>query len=98
MDRGRKVHRPPARFEDNGCVIPFEKVPGLPPLFRAFLKGEAGEFFPDEPSTAAVGARSKQIPQAGQRPASIPTWEPAGSLAGPPPPLSKALATHRRAR
>ena len=97
MDPRWKVHRAPPRFEDNGGVIPFEKIPGLPPLFRAFLRGEAAEFFPDEPTSAAVAARSREILPSSGRPVAIAAGQQAGLLGGPLLSLTKALAVGRLA-
>jgi bacillithiol biosynthesis cysteine-adding enzyme BshC len=78
-------------------VIPFDRIPGLPPLFRAFVRGEAGEFFPDEPTLEAVAARSRQIALRENRPVSIAAGQQAGLLGGPLLSLTKALAADRLA-
>ncbi len=41
-------------------VIPFERYPGLSPLFLDFLRG-LPEFFPDSPTIAAATARAKKL-------------------------------------
>jgi len=41
-------------------AIPFDRYPGLPPLFLDFLRG-LPEFYPDPPSSEAVAARARQL-------------------------------------
>jgi uncharacterized protein YllA (UPF0747 family) len=47
-------------------VIPYEKYPGLSPLFLEFLAG-APELFPDRPTVEAAAARGRELLAAGQR-------------------------------
>ena len=47
-------------------VIPFEKYPGLSPLFLDFLRG-LPEFFPDPPTLDAAAARGRELLAAGAR-------------------------------
>ncbi|HEV8118421.1 MAG TPA: bacillithiol biosynthesis BshC [Thermoanaerobaculia bacterium] len=46
-------------------TIPFERYPGLPPLFLDFLRG-LPDFYPDPPSIEAAAARGREL--LGQRP------------------------------
>ena len=41
-------------------TIPFDRYPGLPPLFHDFLRG-LPDFFPDPPTVEAVAARGKSL-------------------------------------
>ena len=41
-------------------IIPFDRYPNLPPLFRAFLTG-CPALFPDRPDTRAAAARAKEV-------------------------------------
>ena len=47
-------------------MIPFEKYPGLSPLFFDFLRG-LPEFFPDPPALDAAAARGRELLAAGAR-------------------------------
>ena len=47
-------------------MIPFEKYPGLSPLFFDFLRG-LPEFFPDPPSLDAAAQRGKELLASGAR-------------------------------
>jgi len=78
-------------------MIPFESVPGMPPIFLAFVRGSAPEFFPDEPVGTAVEARARAVARAGE-PARIATGQQAGFLGGPLYTLTKALAADVAAR
>jgi uncharacterized protein YllA (UPF0747 family) len=51
-------------------VIPFDRYPGLSPLFLDFLTG-LPEFFPDRPTPEAAAARGRELLAAG-RPARVP--------------------------
>jgi hypothetical protein len=42
------------------ATIPFDRYRGLPPLFRAFLRG-LPQFYPDPPSPDAAAARAREI-------------------------------------
>jgi uncharacterized protein YllA (UPF0747 family) len=41
-------------------IIPFDRYPKLPPLFRAFLRG-LPDFYPDPPEAGAAAARARQL-------------------------------------
>jgi bacillithiol biosynthesis cysteine-adding enzyme BshC len=41
-------------------IVPFDRYPNLPPLYRAFLRGLPA-FYPDAPSLDAVAARAKSL-------------------------------------
>lgn len=41
-------------------IIPFERYPNLPPLFRAYLRG-LPDFYPDPPDARAAVARARQL-------------------------------------
>ena len=45
----------------NGATIPFERYPGLPPLFLDFLRGTARELYPDPPTADAAERRGREI-------------------------------------
>jgi uncharacterized protein YllA (UPF0747 family) len=53
-------------------LIPYDRYPGLSPLFLEFLKG-LPQFFPDPPTLDAAEARARQILEAARRqPARVP--------------------------
>ncbi len=83
---------------DNAAVIPFENVPGLPPLFLAFLRGEARGFFPDPPTLEAAEARAREIAAARAEKVRITAGQQAGLFTGPLLAMTKAAAVIRFAR
>ena len=64
----RKRRAAPDRAREEALLsgtIPFERYPGLPPLFLDFLRG-LPDFYPDPPSVEAAAARAREL--LGQRP------------------------------
>ena len=78
-------------------MIPFESMPGIPRLFLAFARGDAGAFFPDPPTADAVEARAREMEKAGRAGVAIAAGQQAGLLGGPLLALTKAAATVRLA-
>lgn len=72
-------------------VIPFESMPGIPPLFLAFARGDAATFFPDPPTFSAVEERARALVER-RGGAVVATGQQAGLLGGPLLSLTKAAA------
>lgn len=83
---------------DNAAVIPFETLPGLPPLFLAFLRGEAARFFPDPPTLEAAAARGREIAPADGSAVRVTAGQQAGLFTGPLLAVTKAAAAIRLGR
>jgi bacillithiol biosynthesis cysteine-adding enzyme BshC len=77
-------------------VIPFEALPGIPPLFLAFLRGRAGEFFPDPPVRSGVEVRGRELLRTAPE-VFVATGQQAGLFTGPLLALTKALGARRLA-
>jgi len=45
---------------NDAAVVPFEKYPGLPPLFREFLRGPS-DLYPDPPTAEAAARRGREL-------------------------------------
>ena len=78
-------------------VIPFEAIPGIPPLFLAFVRGQAPGFFPDPPTSAAVDERARELLRR-RGGAVVAAGQQAGLFGGPLLSLTKAAAVARLAR
>src|SRR5260221_5444867 len=66
-------------------------MPGLPPLFLRYLRGEAREFLPGEHSFEAVAEKARQLAREGRTPC-IAAGQQAGLFTGPLYSLTKAAA------
>jgi bacillithiol biosynthesis cysteine-adding enzyme BshC len=78
-------------------MIPFDAMPGMPRLFLAFARGDAGAFFPDGPAKETAAARARELAAAGRGPAVVAAGQQAGLLGGPLLSLTKAAAVARLA-
>jgi bacillithiol synthase len=83
-----------AAFADNGAVVPFEQMPGMPPLFLRYVRGGAGEFLPGKPALDAVAARARELSGSGRN-VRIAAGQQAGLFTGPLFSLTKAAAALR---
>ena len=78
-------------------MIPFEAMPGIPRLFLAFTRGEAGRFFADAPTVASAVGRARDVRARRGEPAVVAAGQQAGLLGGPLLSLTKAVAVARLA-
>jgi len=78
-------------------MIPFEAMPGIPRLFLAFVRGNAGAFFPDAPTAETVEARARELVGRGHGHVVVAAGQQAGLLGGPLLALIKAAAVSRLA-
>lgn len=78
-------------------MIPFEAMPGIPRLFLAFARGEAGAFFPDAPTPESAARRAREVRARSGGPAVVAAGQQAGLLGGPLLALTKAAAAARLA-
>ncbi|HET9794161.1 MAG TPA: bacillithiol biosynthesis BshC [Thermoanaerobaculia bacterium] len=78
-------------------MIPFESMPGIPRLFLAFARGNAGAFFPDPPTFEAVEGRARELLARGNGQVAAAAGQQAGLLGGPLLALIKAAAVSRLA-
>jgi len=78
-------------------MIPFEAMPGIPRLFLAFVRGNAGAFFPDPPTIETVEARAGELLARGNERVFVAAGQQAGLLGGPLLALIKAAAVSRLA-
>jgi bacillithiol biosynthesis cysteine-adding enzyme BshC len=78
-------------------MIPFESMPGIPRLFLAFVRGDAGDFFPDVPAIETVEARARELLERGSGRVVVAAGQQAGLLGGPLLALTKAAAVSRLA-
>lgn len=76
-------------------MIPFESMPGIPRLFLAFARGEAGAFFPDPPTLESAAQRARQARARRGGPAVVAAGQQAGLLGGPLLALTKGVAAAR---
>lgn len=77
-------------------MIPFDSFPSLPPLFLAFVRGEATSFFPDPPTREAAAARGRDL-LARSPEVRVAAGQQAGLFTGPLLALTKAAAAARLA-
>jgi bacillithiol biosynthesis cysteine-adding enzyme BshC len=77
-------------------IVPFEQMPGLPPLFLRYVGGNAGEFLPGSPTLAAVAQRARELSK-NRGSARIAAGQQAGLFTGPLYSLIKAAAALRLA-
>jgi len=78
-------------------MIPFEAMPGIPRLFLAFVRGEAGSFFPDPPTVEEAARRAREVRARISGHAVVAAGQQAGLLGGPLLSLTKAAAVARLA-
>lgn len=78
-------------------VIPFEAMPGIPRLFLAFTRGDAGSFFADAPTVESAIRRARDVRARRGEPAVVAVGQQAGLLGGPLLSLTKAAAAARLA-
>jgi hypothetical protein len=79
-------------------MIPFEAMPGIPRLFLAFVRGEAGAFFADAPTVESAIGRAREVRARRGGPAVVAVGQQAGLLGGPLLALTKAAAAAGLAR
>ena len=77
-------------------MIPFEQMPGLPPLFLRYVRGGARDLIPVEPSLEAAAARARELSEGG-REVWVAAGQQAGLFTGPLYSLTKAAAAARAA-
>ena len=83
-------------FEDNGAVIPFDQMPGLPPLFLRYVAGKANDLLPGSPTLEAVSDRAQRLVRS-RGGARVAAGQQAGIFTGPLYSLTKAAAARRLA-
>ena len=79
-------------------MVPFEAMPGIPRLFLAFTRGDAGAFFADAPTVESAVRRARDVRARRGEPAVVAVGQQAGLLGGPLLSLTKAAAAARLAR
>ncbi|MGH9440690.1 MAG: bacillithiol biosynthesis cysteine-adding enzyme BshC [Thermoanaerobaculia bacterium] len=78
-------------------MVPFERIPGIPPLFLRYVREGAGDFLPVGPSLDAVKARAGDLSKDG-RDVWIGGGQQAGLFTGPLYSLAKAAAAAKTAQ